>query len=242
MDHLSGGRFILGLGVSGPQVVEGWYGQPFAKPLARTREYIAILRDILRARGPVTAPGQHYPLPLPGRDGAGQAAEVDAAPAARGHPDLPRRRGPEERRAVRRDLRRLAGALLLADATRASTATRWPRASRAHGARRSFDDFEVCATVPLHRPRRRRGGRRHAAPDVRPVLRRHGRARRELPPRRRGPHGLRGRGRSAPGPLPRRPQGRGRRRAADAAGRGARAHRARATRSATTSRPGASRS
>src|SRR3954466_15737831 len=46
MDHLSGGRFILGLGVSGPQVVEGWYGQPFAKPLARTREYIAILRDI----------------------------------------------------------------------------------------------------------------------------------------------------------------------------------------------------
>ena len=51
MDHLSGGRFILGLGVSGPQVVEGWYGQPFAKPLARTREYIAILRDIFaRAR------------------------------------------------------------------------------------------------------------------------------------------------------------------------------------------------
>src|SRR3954447_21104129 len=46
MDHLSGGRFILGLGVSGPQVVEGWYGQPFAKPLARTREYVAIVRDI----------------------------------------------------------------------------------------------------------------------------------------------------------------------------------------------------
>src|SRR3954471_10544068 len=42
MDHLSGGRFILGLGVSGPQVVEGWYGMPFAKPLARTREYIGI--------------------------------------------------------------------------------------------------------------------------------------------------------------------------------------------------------
>ena len=51
MDHLSGGRFILGLGVSGPQVVEGWYGQPFAKPLARTREYIAILRDIFAREG-----------------------------------------------------------------------------------------------------------------------------------------------------------------------------------------------
>ena len=46
LDHLSGGRFILGLGVSGPQVVEGWYGMPFEKPLARTREYIGILRDI----------------------------------------------------------------------------------------------------------------------------------------------------------------------------------------------------
>src|SRR3982751_4449762 len=47
MDHLSNGRFILGLGVSGPQVVEGWYGKPFAKPLARTREYISIIRQIL---------------------------------------------------------------------------------------------------------------------------------------------------------------------------------------------------
>src|SRR2546421_3295351 len=65
LDHLSGGRFILGLGVSGPQVVEGWYGQPFAKPLARTREYIAIVRDIFGRRSPVTAPGPHYPLPHP---------------------------------------------------------------------------------------------------------------------------------------------------------------------------------
>jgi F420-dependent oxidoreductase-like protein len=65
LDHLSGGRMILGLGVSGPQVVEGWYGQPFAKPLARTREYIAILRDIWARRGPVTSAGPHYPLPLP---------------------------------------------------------------------------------------------------------------------------------------------------------------------------------
>ncbi|HLN05264.1 MAG TPA: LLM class flavin-dependent oxidoreductase, partial [Acidimicrobiales bacterium] len=42
LDHLSGGRFVLGLGVSGPQVVEGWYGQPFPRPLARTREYVDI--------------------------------------------------------------------------------------------------------------------------------------------------------------------------------------------------------
>src|SRR6187401_1854623 len=72
MDHLSGGRFILGLGVSGPQVVEGWYGQPFAKPLARTREYIAILRDIFAREYRVTAPGPHYPLPYPGGTGLGK--------------------------------------------------------------------------------------------------------------------------------------------------------------------------
>src|SRR6266581_5473487 len=57
MDHLSGGRFILGLGVSGPQVVEGWYGMPFAKPLARTREYVGILRAVIARTDRVTAPG-----------------------------------------------------------------------------------------------------------------------------------------------------------------------------------------
>jgi F420-dependent oxidoreductase-like protein len=68
MDHLSGGRFILGLGVSGPQVVEGWYGQSFAKPLARTREYIEILRRIFARKEPVVFEGEHYALPLPGTE------------------------------------------------------------------------------------------------------------------------------------------------------------------------------
>ncbi|HKJ24691.1 MAG TPA: LLM class flavin-dependent oxidoreductase, partial [Myxococcota bacterium] len=49
----------------GPQVVEGWYGQPFGKPLARTREYIGIIRQVLARSGPVTNDGPHYPLPLP---------------------------------------------------------------------------------------------------------------------------------------------------------------------------------
>ncbi|MDE0885013.1 MAG: LLM class F420-dependent oxidoreductase [Myxococcota bacterium] len=66
LDHLSKGRVILGLGVSGPQVVEGWYGQPFSKPLARTREYIDIIRQVLRREAPVTSPGPHYPLPYSG--------------------------------------------------------------------------------------------------------------------------------------------------------------------------------
>ena len=66
LDHLSGGRMILGMGVSGPQVVEGWYGQPFGKPLARTREYVSIVRQVLQRKEPVTNDGEHYPLPYTG--------------------------------------------------------------------------------------------------------------------------------------------------------------------------------
>ena len=66
IDHLSGGRLILGVGVSGPQVVEGWYGQPFPKPMARTREFIRLVRTMLRREGPVTFAGEHYNLPHPG--------------------------------------------------------------------------------------------------------------------------------------------------------------------------------
>lgn len=71
MDHLSGGRFVLGLGVSGPQVVEGWYGQPFGKPLARTREAVSIIRQVFAREEPVTSPGPHYPLPYEGEGSTG---------------------------------------------------------------------------------------------------------------------------------------------------------------------------
>ena len=66
LDHLSGGRVILGLGVSGPQVVEGWYGRPFGKPLSRTREYVNIIRQVFNREGPVENNGDHYPLPYTG--------------------------------------------------------------------------------------------------------------------------------------------------------------------------------
>ncbi len=71
IDHLSGGRMVLGLGVSGPQVVEGWYGQPFGKPLARTREYISIIRSVLAREAPVTSDGPHYPMPYRGPNSLG---------------------------------------------------------------------------------------------------------------------------------------------------------------------------
>jgi F420-dependent oxidoreductase-like protein len=80
LDHLSGGRMVLGLGVSGPQVVEGWYGQPFAKPLARMREYISIVRKIWAREGPVTNDGPHYPLPYPGGTGLGKPLKASIHP------------------------------------------------------------------------------------------------------------------------------------------------------------------
>lgn len=90
LDALSGGRLTLGLGASGPQVVEGWYGVPFARPLARTREYIQILRDVWRRAEPVTNAGPHYPLPLPaggeGVTGLGKPLKSIAHPL---RPDIP---------------------------------------------------------------------------------------------------------------------------------------------------------
>lgn len=76
LDHLSRGRLRLGIGVSGPQVAEGWYGVAFDHPIERTREYIEIVRSVLRRDAPVSAPGPHYPLPLPGRRGLSLKANV----------------------------------------------------------------------------------------------------------------------------------------------------------------------
>ena len=86
LDALSGGRVILGLGASGPQVVEGWYGQPFPKPLARTREYLDIVRQVWRREGPVTSEGPHYPLPYPGGAGLGKPLKSIVHPV---RPDIP---------------------------------------------------------------------------------------------------------------------------------------------------------
>ncbi|UGY91122.1 LLM class F420-dependent oxidoreductase [Streptomyces gobiensis] len=72
LDHLSGGRMMLGLGLSGPQVVEGWYGRPFpASPLTATREYVDVVRQVLRRKAPVELDGRFHPHPYRGPDGTG---------------------------------------------------------------------------------------------------------------------------------------------------------------------------
>jgi F420-dependent oxidoreductase-like protein len=80
IDHLSGGRMILGIGVSGPQVVEGWYGQPFPKPLGRTREWIELFRKMVAREEPVTYAGEHYQLPYPGGSGLGKPLKLITHP------------------------------------------------------------------------------------------------------------------------------------------------------------------
>lgn len=80
LDHLSAGRMILGLGSSGPQVAEDWYGQEFSRPLQRTRDYIAVVRATIARERPVAYDGEFYALPLRGGDGAGKALRSNLPP------------------------------------------------------------------------------------------------------------------------------------------------------------------
>ncbi|HAM01909.1 MAG TPA: LLM class F420-dependent oxidoreductase [Acidimicrobiaceae bacterium] len=148
LDHLSGGRFVLGLGVSGPQVVEGWYGQSFPKPLARTREYVSVVRKVLLRQAPVTNEGPHYPLPYPGGTGLGKPLKPIVHPL---RPDIPIVLGAEGPKNV-------ALAAEIADGWfpiffspdhmgefTSSLAEGFARP----GARRTADDFEVIAFCPV---------------------------------------------------------------------------------------------
>ena len=148
MDHLSNGRFILGLGASGPQVVEGWYGRPFAKPLARTREYIKILRDIWARRGPVTNDGPYYPLPLP--DGTGLAKPLKSSI----HPlreEIPIFLGAEGPKNIAMCAELCDGWLAMLFSPDHADLYLGPlqEGFAREGARRSAADFEIAATVPL---------------------------------------------------------------------------------------------
>jgi F420-dependent oxidoreductase-like protein len=148
MDHLSGGRFILGLGVSGPQVVEGWYGMPFAKPLARTREYVSILRDIWARRGPLEFHGEHYALPLPNGTGFAKALKSSIHPLRE---DIPIYLGAEGPKNVALCAELCDGwlAMLFSPTHQDLHKDALEEGFARPGARRSAEDFEVAATVPF---------------------------------------------------------------------------------------------
>jgi F420-dependent oxidoreductase-like protein len=147
MDHLSGGRFVLGLGASGPQVVEGWYGQSYPKPLARTREYVEILRQVFR-REVVRFEGEHFQVPFPGGAGLGKPLRSTVHPVRADIPILLAAEGPKN----------VAMAAEIADGWIALFYSphddQLYRASLAEGfarprARRTADNFEVTCAVSV---------------------------------------------------------------------------------------------
>lgn len=148
MDHLSGGRFILGLGVSGPQVVEGWYGQPYPKPLARTREYVSIVRQVLAREEPVEHHGDHYELPIAGGTGLGKPLKSTVHPLRNDLPIMLAAEGPKN----------VALAAEIADGWLpfwfSPKSDQFYREALAEGfgrsgARHSLDTFEVQCPVPI---------------------------------------------------------------------------------------------
>src|SRR5919106_1181426 len=148
LDHLSGGRLILGLGVSGPQVVEGWYGQDYAKPLSRTREYIDIVRRIVAREEPVEYHGEHYSMPLPGGTGLGRPLKSIVRPL-RTH--IPIYLGAEGPKNVALAAEIGDGWLPMFFSPRADASYRQALAEGFAGpaARHTADDFEVACVAPF---------------------------------------------------------------------------------------------
>jgi len=87
LDQLSGGRMILGLGVSGPQVVEGWYGMPYGRPLGRMREYVQIVRAVFERQAPLAYDGRYYQIPYTGAGATGLGKPLKSI--LHGRPDIP---------------------------------------------------------------------------------------------------------------------------------------------------------
>ena len=148
LDHLSGGRFVLGLGASGPQVAEGWYGDNYRRPLARTREYVEIIRRILAREAPVDFQGEYYKLP--NRDGTGFGKPLKSIT----HPlraDLPIYLAAEGPKNVALAAEIADGWIPMFYAPRVEGFYRDALAEgfARPGARRSSDDFEIACLVPV---------------------------------------------------------------------------------------------
>jgi F420-dependent oxidoreductase-like protein len=148
MDHLSNGRFILGIGASGPQVVEGWYGQPYPRPLERTREYVDILRQIFAREKPVEYSGNHYQLPYPGGMKLGKPLKSTIHPLRTDIPVFMAAEGPKN---VALAAEIADGWLPLFFSPKSDKFYRDALAEgfKRDGARHNLDDFEIAANVPV---------------------------------------------------------------------------------------------
>lgn len=148
LDHLSGGRFVLGLGASGPQVVEGWYGQPYPRPLERTREYVDIVRQVVARREPVSIDGKHYQLPYRGGMNLGKPLKSTVHPLRTDIPIYLAAEGPKNV-ALSAEVADGWLPLFFSPKTDAFYRAALDEGFARPGARRRRDDFEVAASVPL---------------------------------------------------------------------------------------------
>jgi F420-dependent oxidoreductase-like protein len=147
LDHLSGGRFILGLGVSGPQVVEGWYGQPYPRPLERTREYVEIVRKVIERDEPLTYDGKQYQLPHRGGMELGKPVRSIVHPLRRDLPIYLAAEGPKNV-ALAAEIADGWLALFFSPAADEHYRSYLAEGFARPGARRTADDFEVAIVVP----------------------------------------------------------------------------------------------
>jgi len=138
LDQLSGGRFLMGIGASGPQVVEGWHGVPYGNALRRTREYIEIVRAIWARKEPVVFEGEHYQLPLPGTE-LGKPLKSIVRPLREDIPIYLAAEGPKN----------IALATELCQGWLALFYSPHSADLYAEALASAGDDFEVVATVPL---------------------------------------------------------------------------------------------
>ncbi len=148
LDHLSGGRFILGIGASGPQVVEGWYGQPYPRPLERTREYVEIMRQIFAREQPVQFQGTHYTLPFPGGMGLGKPLKSTIHPLRNDIPIYLAAEGPKNV-AMAAEIADGWLPLFFSPKSDAFYRQALDEGFGRKGARRTAGDFEVAAMVPV---------------------------------------------------------------------------------------------
>src|SRR5687767_8194363 len=146
LDVISGGRFRLGLGVSGPQVSEGWYGVPFRRPVSRTREYVEIVRKALAREAPLEYAGREYTLPLEGGTGLGRPLKLLAKPVQERIPIYLGAVGPK---AVEQVGEIADGWLpFFVDTTDASVLME-PLKRGLDRAGRSISDIDIAASVPM---------------------------------------------------------------------------------------------
>ena len=209
LDALSGGRVLVGLGLSGPQVVEGWHGVPYGKPATRTREYVEILRKIWARDEPVAYDGQEYQLPYTGPGASGLGKPLKSILHGRQLPVYFATMGPVN---IRNTAELADGWLPIWFSPQRMPLFRpaIEEGFRRAGGDKSWKDWEIAAGCTVSIGTDVKACLAEMKPNLALYIGRHGRARKELPQRDGPKVRVCARGGTDPGTLPGRPQSGGR--------------------------------